>query len=69
MELKKHIKSLLLYEDMTITELAERLSVKLGRKVSRQGLSNKLTRKTLKHTEACEIFDILGYDFKLIKRK
>lgn len=54
---------------MTITELAERLSVKLGRKVSRQGLSNKLTRKTLKHTEACEIFDILGYDFKLIKRK
>lgn len=68
MNLKKYIKSFLLYEDMTMTDLAKLLSEKTGKEYSRQGLYHKLVRETLRYSEAKDIFDILGYDLKPVKK-
>ena len=62
-----YIKMLLLREGMTITKLAELMSLKLGKHLSRSGLSNKLRANTLRFNELTAICEILDYSLEFKK--
>ncbi len=68
---REQVKFLLLKEKMTITELAQELTKRTGREYTRQGISNKFSRGTLRYDEVTAIAEILGYeiDFKKIPFK
>ena len=66
---QEYIKILLIKEGMTITDLAEKISVKLNKKLSRSGLSNKLRKNTLRFDELMAICDILNYELTFTKNK
>ncbi len=73
MELKnvnnERFKKVLLDVNISLTELAEALSKKLGKRYSMQNLSNKLRNETITHREMLVIADILGYDLQFIRKK
>ena len=62
------IKILLLKNHMTLTELASRMSKFFNKPYSQSGLSQKLTRGTLRYDELTVICEILGYDLEYKKR-
>ncbi len=68
MKASECIKILLLKEAMTITKLAQLMSERGGRKLSRTGLSNKLHANTLRFDELTLICDILGYELDFKKK-
>ena len=68
MSVRETIKTLLLKENMTLTELAELVNTELGKPYTIDGLSRKLQRQTMKYNEAEMLINLLGYDIKLIKR-
>ena len=52
---------------------AEALAIKIskhydGYSTSRTNMLNKLRRATIKYTEAVQIFDVLGYDVKIVPK-
>ena len=61
MNARIEIKTLLLREGMTITQLAAAMSKKLGKPVSRTSLSNKLGRNSIDFNEIVAICEILNY--------
>ncbi len=63
------LKKVLLDVNVSLTELAQALSKKLGKPYSMQNLSNKLRNETITHREMLIIADILGYDLKFIRRE
>ena len=67
MNARAQIKTLLLQEGMTITELAKRMSLKMSKKISRTSLSNKLGRNSLDYAELTAICEILGYELNFKK--
>lgn len=66
---REDIKSLLAKECYTLTEIAEKLTQKTGKKYTIKGLSQKLTNNTLRYEEFKLIVDLLGYSIELIKNK
>lgn len=68
MNAQEHIKILLVQEHMTITKLAEKLSVELNKNYSRSGLSNKLRNNTLRFNELTAICKVLGYEINFTKK-
>jgi len=68
MGVKEDIKSVLAKENITLTEVVERLNKKYSRNDNLQNLSNKLRRGTLKYDEALEIAGVIGYEIKWIKK-
>jgi len=68
MNAQEQIKILLLQEHMTITKLAQELSIKLNKNYSRSGLSNKLRNNTLRFNELSAICEILEYDMNFTKK-
>jgi hypothetical protein len=64
---REQVKFLLLKEKMTITELAAEITRLTGKSLSRQGLSSKLSRETLKYNEISAIARILGYEIEFKK--
>lgn len=66
MSIREDIKSLLAKENITLTELAKKISVKANKKITVYSLSQKLLRDSMKFNEVKEILDCLGYeiDFK-----
>lgn len=62
MSIMNDLKKVLLDVDVSLTELAEALSKRLGKRYSMQNLSNKLRNETITHREMLVIADILGYD-------
>ncbi len=68
---REQVKFLLLKEKMTVTELAREMSVYKKKHWSRQALSSKLSRGTLRYDEVTAIAEILGYeiDFKKVPFK
>lgn len=61
--LDKQIRKLLIDEDLTLKELAQKIHETYPeRPASASNLSNKLTRDTAKYAEAQEIAEILGYE-------
>jgi len=64
---REYVKILLVKENMSLTELARKMTVFTGKKYSQQGLSNKLARDTLRFSEIYVITKILGYEIKFDK--
>jgi len=64
---KEDIKSILAKENLTMTEVVNRLNNKYSRNDKLQNLSNKLRRGTLKYNEAVEIAEVIGYKIKWVK--
>lgn len=69
MTVKEDIKSLLAKESCTITDMAEKLTAKTGKKYTVKTLSQKLTNGTLRYDEYKNIIDILGYEISLVRIK
>ncbi|MDD4599604.1 hypothetical protein SDC9_04121 [bioreactor metagenome] len=55
-----NIKAKIIESGKTMTEVAELLTVKYGKPVSVQSLSNKFRRDSLRLSEAEDIADVLG---------
>ena len=69
MNLRYEIKSYIMREGATLSDVTELLSRRYGWKNSVSSLSSKLTRETLRYKDAKELADVLGYDIVWIKRK
>ena len=69
MSIMNDLKKVLLDVNISLTELAEALSKKLGKRYSMQNLSNKLRNETITHREMLVIADILGYHLQFIRKK
>ena len=67
MSVKQDIKIILAKEDITLTELIDKLNKKYDRNDSIQNLSKKINKGTLRYNEAEEIAKILGYKIEWIK--
>jgi len=64
---REQVKILLVKENMSITELARKMTDFTGKSYTQQGLSNKLSRDTLRYSEIYIIAEILGYKIKFEK--
>ncbi|MDU4846121.1 helix-turn-helix domain-containing protein [Clostridium sp.] len=62
MDITKEIKKILIDEDMTQTELAEKLNTSSG------NLTNKLRRNDMKVSDFEKILDTIGYELKIVKK-
>ena len=62
MDITKEIKKILIDEDMTQTELAEKIGTSSG------NLTNKLRRNDMKISDFEKILDAIGYELKLVKK-
>ena len=67
MTAQKDIKILLLENGMTITKLAEKMTEFSGKKISRNVLSQKLIKGTLRYDELEVICKVLGYKLEYKK--
>ena len=63
MDLEKEIKKMLIDNDMSVTDLAEKLDT------TRQNLNNKLKRKDMKVSDLNTILEVLGYRIEFVKEK
>lgn len=69
MDTRNEIKSYIVREGMTMSEVVERLADDYGWSSSVPNLSGKLRRGSLRYTEAVELADVLGYDLVWVKRR
>lgn len=69
MDTRNKIKSYIVREGMTMTELVEKLAEQYGWSSSVPNLSGKLRRGSLRYREAVELADALGYDIVWQRRK
>ena len=68
MNISNEIKSYIVREGMTISEVLERLVEEHGWNASVPNFSGKLQRGSLRYSEAKELADMLGYDLIWLKR-
>ena len=61
MGVREDIKILLVKENLTLTNLADKLSKKYGKKFTADGISQKLRKGTMRYEEVKQIVDVLGY--------
>lgn len=69
MGVKEDIKTIIVQENWTMTEIARIMTQMTGKNYSGSNISQKLSRKTLKYEEAKLIGQILNYDLKFIKNR
>ena len=69
MDTRNEIKSYIVREGMTMSEVVERLSQDYGWSASVPNLSGKLRRDSLRYREAVELADVLGYDLVWHRRR
>ncbi len=67
MSVSEDLKTLLLKEKMTITELAGLASEKSGKSYTVFGISQKLARSSMKYDELKFLAEVLGYRIKFEK--
>lgn len=67
MGVNEDLKTLLLKEKLTITELAKMASKKSGREYTVYGISQKLLRGSMKYEELKFLAGVLGYKIKFEK--
>lgn len=65
---REKIKSLLAENGMTITQMANLLTEKTGKKCSLANLSSKLARGTLTYNDVVLLADYLEYKIEFIKQ-
>ena len=68
MSVREQIKARLAMENISLTEIASKMTEKTGKNYSMHNLSQKLTSKTLKFEEASLIAEILNYEIKFEKK-
>lgn len=68
MNVKNEINSYLAKTGWTLTAVAQELTLRHGKNVTVQNLSNKLTKGTIRYNEVVEIANIIGYDLVWTKR-
>ena len=68
MDIRSEVKSYIVREGMTMTELVEKLAGQYGWSASVPNLSGKLRRGSLRYGEAVELADALGYEIVWQKR-
>ena len=68
MDTRNEIKSYIVREGMTMTDLVEKLADEYGWSSSVPNLSGKLRRGSLRYHEAVELADALDYDIVWQKR-
>lgn len=68
MTVKTDVKSMIVQSGWTMSAIIDALNQKYNRKDTVQNLSNKLTRGTLRYSEALEIAEVIGYEIKWNKR-
>ena len=69
MDTRNEIKSYIVREGMTMSEVVERLADDYGWSSSVPNPSGKLRRDSLRYREAVELADVLGYELVWQKRK
>lgn len=69
MDIRNEIKSYIIREGLTMTELVTRLADQYGWSPSIPNLSGKLRRGSLRYQEAMELADALGHEIVWKKRK
>ncbi len=69
MDTRNEIKSYIVREGFTMSELVEKLSDEYGWSASVPNLSGKLRRGSLRYREAVELADALGYDIIWQRRR
>ncbi len=69
MDTRNEIKSYIIREGFTMSELVEKLSDQYGWSASVPNLSGKLRRGSLRYREAVELADALGYDIIWQRRR
>ena len=69
MNTRNVIKSILIREGMTMTEIVEKMANQYGWSASVPNFSGKLRRGSLRYQEAVELADALGYDIIWKRRK
>lgn len=69
MDIRNEIKSYIVKEGMTMRELVDMLSFEYGWSDSVPNFSGKLSRGSLRYSEAVEMADVMGYDIVWMKRK
>lgn len=69
MDIRNELKSYIVKEGMTMRELVAMLSFEYGWSDSVPNFSGKLSRGSLRYSEAVELADVMGYDIVCQKRK
>lgn len=69
MNIKNLIKSLAVANDIKMKEIAEEYSKRTGLEMTPANLSNRLSRDSLRYSEAELIADILGYEIEWKKKQ
>ena len=68
-DIRNELKSYIVKEGMTVRELIDMLSFEYGWSNSVPNFSGKLSRGSLRYSEAVEMADVMGYDIVWVKRK
>ena len=68
MSTRNDIKSIIMREGMTMTEIVEKMADQYGWSASVPNFSGKLQRDSLRYHEAVELADALGYDLTWQRR-
>ena len=69
MDIRNELKSYIVKEGMTMRELVDMLWFEYGWSDSVPNFSGKLSRGSLRYSEAVEMADVMGYDIVWVKRK
>ena len=69
MDIRNELKSYIVKEGMTMRELVEMLAYEYDWSDSVPNFSGKLSRGSLRYSEAIEMADVMGYDIVWVKRK
>ena len=69
MDIRNEIKSYIVKEGMTMRELIDMLAYEYDWSDSVPNFSGKLSRGSLRYSEAVEMADVMGYDIVWVKRK
>lgn len=67
LKVREQIKSLLVARNITMKELAQMLSEKIGKEYSLANLSAKLSRGTLTYNEVLLVAELLNYEIKFVE--
>ena len=69
LNIRNEIKSIIVREGMTLADLLDRMQRDYGWSRNVSNFTGKLTRGSLRYTEALELADALGYDIEWRKRR
>lgn len=65
----RDIKGVIKDRGLSITLVAQRLAEYKKGKYSLQNLSNKIRRRSLRYEEALDLFEVMGYEMVLVRKK